>query len=471
MTSLTGTSLRRWRLRMALLPPLTGLLGLSFPNARAANCPPLTFGPVPFPTRSVAAGLRSLNYAFAQTATVDVDKDRRWDLLLGSNAGVYLLRGSGTGSFSNAVNVVPGTSSALVTGDLNRDGAVDLVIASQTGTIRTALGNGDGTFKAPANVVVAPGVPGVAAYLCVIADFNGDTQPDIATANTAGNSISVLPGRGDGTFGTPVATPVPQPTAGLAVGDLNNDGFPDLACVSLSGTVQRIAVLINRSNGSFESPVTTTFAGFNLWSLRMGDLDGDPHPDLIAVSVTGSVKPSFASFRGNADLTFTLVDQKSLTLPVYGVVLHDVNGDGVADAAIANHTTVTILEGLGSGSFADPVSFPVVSSGALAAADFNGDGRSDLASFGGGASSTLTSLLNETITVPASPSLRWRQAGGRVRIVWYHAYPGYQLEKLDALDPAHTWIPIATGITELDCELQYPVPAETATAFFRLKHP
>lgn len=455
---------------MFLLLPLSGLLSLSSPNSRAANCPPLTFGPVPFPTRSVPAGLQSLNYAFAQTTTVDVDKDRRLDLLLGSNAGVYLLRGSGTGSFSNAVNVVPATASALATGDLNRDGNVDLVIANQTGTLRISLGNGDGTFKAPVNVIVAPGVPGVAAYLCAIADFNGDTQPDIATANTAGNSISVLPGRGDGTFGTPVATTVTQPTAGLVVGDLNDDGFPDLVCVSQTGTAQKIAVLINRSNGSFESPVTTAFTGFNLWSLRMGNLDGDSQPDLVAVSVTGSVNRSFASFRGNPDLTFTLVDQKTLTLPIYGVVLHDLTGDDRPDAVIANHTTVTILEGLGSGSFANPVSFPVVSSGAVAAADFNGDGRSDLVSFGGGAPSTLTSLLNETIVVPASPSLRWRQAGGRVRIVWYNAYPGYQLERQDALDPAHAWIPVTSGITELDCELQYPIPAETATAYFHLKH-
>ena len=84
----------------------------------------------------------------------------------------------------------------VTTGDFDRDGTSDLAIANTaSGSVSVLLGDGDGNFQAPRTFAA-----GAAVWAVAIGDFNGDGAPDLATADNGANTVSVLPGNGDGTF-------------------------------------------------------------------------------------------------------------------------------------------------------------------------------------------------------------------------------------------------------------------------------
>src|SRR5262252_9306352 len=98
-------------------------------------------------------------------------------------------------------------------------------------------------FASPVNYTVGP-LP----FANAVGDFNGDHILDIAVCNNNGNNVSVLLGKGDGTFETAVNYAVGQYPAAITVADLNNDGAPDIAVADeIKNT---IAVLINNANGT-----------------------------------------------------------------------------------------------------------------------------------------------------------------------------------------------------------------------------
>src|SRR6185503_5441156 len=107
----------------------------------------------------------------------------------------------------------------------------------------------------------------------VVLDADGDGDPDIATANTAGNNVSLLLNDGNGVFG-----PATSFDAGgngeysLGAGDMNNDGIEDL--VVGTRTDQTMHVLRGNGNGTF-THVGSAPAGGNTWQLALGDLNGD----------------------------------------------------------------------------------------------------------------------------------------------------------------------------------------------------
>src|SRR5262245_2174826 len=62
----------------------------------------------------------------------------------------------------------------------------------------------------------------------VVGDVTGDGHADVATANAASNSVSVLPGKGDGTFGSAIDLSVAGAPDAIAVGDFDRDGLIDV---------------------------------------------------------------------------------------------------------------------------------------------------------------------------------------------------------------------------------------------------
>src|SRR4029079_8978135 len=132
-------------------------------------------------------------------------------------------------------------------GDLNRDGNPDLAVANYgTSDVSVLLGDGAGTFGAAVNFPVAVRVY---AQSVVVSDFNRDGNPDLATANSGSNDVSVLLGDGAGSFGVatnfwaigPGGTP-PRPNA-VAVGDFNRDGNLDL--ITANYNTRNVSVLLN----------------------------------------------------------------------------------------------------------------------------------------------------------------------------------------------------------------------------------
>src|SRR5262249_42783036 len=128
---------------------------------------------------------------------------------------------NGNGTVAAAQNFpVPAGVAAIVTGDLNGDGKVDLVTMGDQ--VSVLLGNGDGTFGNPQTYQVPFSTSWGIEVNVAVADFNQDGKLDVV-ASGAGK-VSVLLGNGDGTLATPLNY---RGGLALAVGDFNRDGYPD----------------------------------------------------------------------------------------------------------------------------------------------------------------------------------------------------------------------------------------------------
>jgi hypothetical protein len=278
-----------------------------------------------------------------------------------------------------------GSPNALVHGDFNRDGILDLAIASaSTNEVAVLLGRGDGSFQDPVRAVVGDS-PGS----LVAGDFDGDGRLDLATANRGSDDVSVLLGLGDGSFREQVRAAVGGSPASLVAGDIDGDGRTDLATANrASGDV---TVLLGRGNGSFQEQRRFS-VGFGPVSLVMADLNGDGRPDLTTANLdSGDV----AVLLGRGDGSFQEQSRFAVGDGPLSLVVEDFNGDGRTDLAIANFgsSDVTVLLGYGDGSFQEQVRAAVGGSPAsLVAGDFDGDGRTDLAT-ANAASGDVTVLL------------------------------------------------------------------------------
>jgi hypothetical protein len=235
------------------------------------------------------------------------------------------------------------------------------------------------------------------------ADLNGDGKLDVvlasqcATNNCSNGVVSVLLGNGDGTYQPPVSYTTAQETESLALGDVNGDGKLDILAVSYcnggcsSGVVN---VLLGNGDGTFQAAVAyNTGAAYSNY-LSVGDANGDGKLDLLVASQcsnTGSCSNGALSvLLGNGDGTFqTAVAYNSGAEGTDGIASADFNGDGKLDVAIASQCPnnnncpngiVSLLLGNGDGTFQNPVNY---NSGGLyatsvAVGDVNGDGHLDL---------------------------------------------------------------------------------------------
>ncbi|HWO30719.1 MAG TPA: FG-GAP-like repeat-containing protein, partial [Candidatus Acidoferrum sp.] len=267
-------------------------------------------------------------------------------------------------------------------GDFNGDGHMDL--AAATSEIGILLGNGDGTFQTP--VYYGAGMVGPIAT----GDFNNDGKLDVFGAS--GANVSVLLGNGDGTFGLPVNSFVGQlvPLTNVAVADFNEDKKLDAAVVIETSSVpySQVALLLGNGDGTFSPGATFNF-NFPQTAIASGDLNGDGIPDLI-VAVSGGTDvqvfpASVVVFLGKGDGTFQSPITTVAGDAISTIVVADFNGDGKQDIAISNSTwgDVSLLLGNGDGTFQPPMQFSS-GGGAMVVADFDGNGSPDLAVSGSG---------------------------------------------------------------------------------------
>jgi hypothetical protein len=163
-------------------------------------------------------------------------------------------------------------------------GTVDFVDVT-TGTDLGSAAIAAGTFFRGARqpqVTNAFGMPSQS----VVADFNGDGIPDVATANASfgPSTMAVFLGKGNGTFQPPVSYPTNVFTSGIVTGDFNQDGIPDIAAMSQgsTGLDGDVAVFLGNGDGSFSGPVDNVLGTFPV-SIAMGDFDRDGILDVATV--------------------------------------------------------------------------------------------------------------------------------------------------------------------------------------------
>jgi hypothetical protein len=297
----------------------------------------------------------------------DVNGDGKPDLLVANLCASYgncptggsisILLGNGDGTFHAAVVYSSGGvgTNSVAVGDVNGDGKPDLVVASdclssncENGVVGVLLGNGDGTFQTAVTYASA----GIDAYSVAMADVNGDGKPDLLVANlsnsnSAGGSVSVLLGNGDGTFQTAVTYDSGGYEAlSLAVADVNGDGKPDLvaanACVNGNNCNNgAVGVLLGNGDGTFQTAVAYSSGGNDgglvVGSVAVADVNGDGKPDLVVANQGNGNNGSVGVLLGNGDGTFqTAVTYGSGGYYATSVGVADVNGDGKPDLVVAN---------------------------------------------------------------------------------------------------------------------------------------
>jgi hypothetical protein len=350
----------------------------------------------------------------------------------------------------------------IVSGDFNNDGIPDLAVdLRKVGAIAVALGQGDGTFgrwlttgQNSPSIIAAGNFDGQSLGLAVndangpdgevlqgegngyfsggwpinvkrngaggfaVGDFNGDHNQDLAITNGT-RTIYVYLGRGDGTFRGRQSYPAGGNGGSCIIaGDFNGDGVTDLAVLNTDLTRPSIAVLPGIGNGKFGAPIVFHFpSGFTLEKFASADFNGDHVLDL---AVTGYRRdagmPGVVILLGNGDGTFREGLWYGAGPGAESIATADFNGDGKIDFAVGdtNNTTdvgyISILLGNGDGTFQPPVLFRShgKEAGEMAVADFNGDGKPDIAVLDV-LSSSVTVLLNKTPFPATKPPMSQRQ--------------------------------------------------------------
>jgi FG-GAP-like repeat/IPT/TIG domain len=297
------------------------------------------------------------------------------------SSNVLLANAQGSPEYLGANGNYPNMPESMVSADFNGDGKPDLAMitdeAHNPAYLNILLGNGDGTFTTVGSPMQFAQEPSA----LVVGDFNGDGKLDLAFAE--GTELGVLLGNGDGTFSPAPASPNVS-GAPLAIGDFNLDGKLDLVAAVSGG----VAILLGNGDGTFSAgPGAVLDSGMNFLAATVGDFNGDGKLDLVVGNDVALGSPqTLAVYLGNGDGTFTPAAQTTeVNARPYAFVTGDFNRDGKLDLAVADLTSsvATILLGNGDGTFT-PVaaccgtSVPFASSTAIVTGDFNGDGKPDL---------------------------------------------------------------------------------------------
>lgn len=319
--------------------------------------------------------LRVLPQTHGHVWPADFNRDGITDLASGAddivNEGeefVQIALGNGDGTFRAPI-VSTSIGMVRAVGDLNRDGFADVVAAHPEGLVVLG-GNGDGTLQAARRVTDRAGF----GSFVLVTDLNADGYRDLTLeVFTDRRHLGIFAGRPDFAFDDPVLLPLDRVPYGATTGDFDGDGRPDIAVAegSVPTTPGQLSIFLN--SGLLQFTRNTVAVPNGATDVTTRDLNGDGPVDLV---VSGSTHPgaSYANdgfvyvFTGGGDGTFTLGGTYPTAIGPMSIVIGDFTRDGRLDVATANMSgrildncafiryaadSISIIPGNGDGTFGE----------------------------------------------------------------------------------------------------------------------
>lgn len=322
---------------------------------------------------AASTSFNKINLLDGQLGSLSVQLGFGTDASISFALGAGLSRNRGTGFSSSSATVLSATdgAGAIVQGDFNGDGNLDIVTFNSGGAneLYVALGRGDGTFQAQSTVSGLIGSYSTAAA----GDVNGDGKLDLVAGTTG--AVVVFTGDGSGGFstGTSYSTGVNSNTS-IFLNDLNSDGKLDI--VGVSGSTA--ATIFNQGGGVFGNGTSYSFFS-TLSSVSLVDINGDGILDIAGRAGSGVTR--YLSTRlGTVGGGFGAEQRTALSSSASSIAFGDFNYDGLVDAAVTRGSSADIYNGKADGTFSQ--SGTTLSLGAspsvFRSADFDGDGILDL---------------------------------------------------------------------------------------------
>lgn len=312
---------------------------------------------------------------------IDVNGDGRLDLVFNGQAAGMRLALAAPGSGFLPARTIAGVDSAneLAAGDLDGDGNIDLVLRLVGGgNARVYLGDGKGGF-AYWSLYSMSSSSNASLTDLALGDVNGDGAPDLLAVDSTTRELCVRLNLGGGILGPPNFLSLPGYPGQFELGDVDLDGNLDLVAHG-AGQSARIGVMLGDGAGNFAPAIVTSISAY---PFVLRDIDGDGRLD-IAVATALQGAGGLRVFLGAGNGAFNLASGNPIGAELLHLALGDFDGDGKCDAAVADMFRSTwLLKGLGAGTFEPPQRLTMPGTwGGLRAGDVDGDGYEDLASLG-----------------------------------------------------------------------------------------
>ena len=286
----------------------------------------------------------------ASIAVGDVSGDGHLDIVVGSGGLVSVLLNQGDGTYplnppSYLVAEGKHTSDVTVV-DLDGNGTLDIVTSIWQGTVYVLQGHGDGTFESAiriGGIGVGEGTGNVISSLAV-GDLDADNDLDVAFVNPEDDNVFILLQTASGTFsdGNIIQLPANADPRSIVIGDIDNDGNSDL--VTANYGLSSVSVIFGRGDGTFEESTELDVGHRRPFDVTVVDLDVDGDTDMAVLHFTAEL--SIVLNEGHREFGLPLSTDLPNAASSWSVIDADVDLDGVSDLIATNNGCCRHLPGV-----------------------------------------------------------------------------------------------------------------------------